>query len=123
MDTVNRLSAGITWEKPADLSWKDVLKRLSPSGVKAFLKIRELWGLRDEDARQLLGGISNAGRQIVHRVQLLAVAIVAEDHARDHWKHSILDAIKRSCLDPGCLSLFLGPELTSRASSSRRVEP
>jgi hypothetical protein len=27
--------------------------------VKAFLKLRELWELRDEDARQLLGGISN----------------------------------------------------------------
>ena len=59
MATLNQLSAGIAWEKPADLSRKDVLKRLSPSGVKAFLKIRELWELRDEDARQLLGGISN----------------------------------------------------------------
>jgi len=27
--------------------------------VKGFLKIRELWELRDEDARQLLGGVSN----------------------------------------------------------------
>ena len=27
--------------------------------MKAFLKIRDLWELRDEDARQLLGGISN----------------------------------------------------------------
>jgi hypothetical protein len=27
--------------------------------VKTFLKIRDLWELRDEDARQLLGGISN----------------------------------------------------------------
>jgi len=57
--TINRLTAGISWEKPADLSSKDVLKRLSPSAVKAFLKIRELWELRDEDARQLLGGMSN----------------------------------------------------------------
>lgn len=32
MATVNQLSAGIAWEKPADLSSKDVLKRLSPSG-------------------------------------------------------------------------------------------
>src|SRR5713226_7631256 len=57
--TLNRLPAGIAWEKPADLSNKDVLKRLSPSAVKAFLKIRELWELRDEDARRLLGGMSN----------------------------------------------------------------
>ena len=59
VSTTNRLTAGIAWEKPADLSSKDVLKRLSPSAVKAFLKIRELWELRDEDARQLLGGMSN----------------------------------------------------------------
>src|SRR6267378_2115429 len=59
MATLNQLPAGIAWEKPADLSSKDVLKRLSLSAVKAFLKIRGLWELRDEDARQLLGGISN----------------------------------------------------------------
>src|SRR4029077_13011271 len=59
MAAINQLPAGIAWEKPADLSSKDALKRLSPSAVKAFLKIRELWELRDEDARQLLGGISN----------------------------------------------------------------
>jgi len=57
--TVNRLGAGIAWEKPADLSSRDVQKRLSPSAVKAFFKIRDLWELRDEDARQLLGGMSN----------------------------------------------------------------
>ena len=57
--TVNQLGAGIAWEKPADLSSKDVRKRLSPSAVKAFFKIRELWELRDADARQLLGGMSN----------------------------------------------------------------
>jgi hypothetical protein len=57
--TVNQLGAGIALEKPANLSSRDVQKRLGPSAVKAFLKIRDLWELRDEDARQLLGGISN----------------------------------------------------------------
>ena len=57
--TINQLGAGIAWEKPANLSSRDVQKRLGPSAVKAFLKIRELWELRDEDARQLLGGMSN----------------------------------------------------------------
>jgi hypothetical protein len=57
--TINQLGAGIAWEKPANLSSRDVQKRLGPSAVKAFLKIRDLWELRDEDARQLLGGISN----------------------------------------------------------------
>jgi hypothetical protein len=58
MATINQ-PVGITWEKPADLSSKDVQKRLSPAAVKAFMKLRDLWQLRDEDARQLLGGISN----------------------------------------------------------------
>jgi hypothetical protein len=57
--TIHQPSAGVAWEKPADLSDKDVLKRLSLPSVKAFLRIRELWELRDEDARRLLGGISN----------------------------------------------------------------
>ena len=59
MATVNPLGAGIAWKKPADLSSRDVQKRLGPSAVRAFLKISELWELRDEDARQLLGGMSN----------------------------------------------------------------
>ena len=59
MASINQLAAGIAWEKPADLSSREVLKRLSPPAVKAFLKIHELWKLRDEDARQLLGGMSN----------------------------------------------------------------
>jgi hypothetical protein len=59
MATLNQLGSGITWEKPADLSSRDAQKRLSPPAVKAFLKIHELWELRDEDARLLLGGISN----------------------------------------------------------------
>jgi hypothetical protein len=60
MVTANQLaSTGIAWEKPVDLSNKDVLARLTPSAVKAFLMISEVWKLRDEDARQLLGGMSN----------------------------------------------------------------
>lgn len=59
MAAINRPLAGIAWDKPADLSSKDVLKRLSPAAVKAFLKIAELWELRDQDARWLLGGMSH----------------------------------------------------------------
>ncbi len=59
MATLNQRVAGVAWDKPADLSSKEVLKRLSPAGVKAFLKIAALWELRDEDARRLLGGMSN----------------------------------------------------------------
>jgi hypothetical protein len=42
-----------------DLSAKSERERLSPSAVKAFLNIMEKWGVRDEDARALLGGMSN----------------------------------------------------------------
>lgn len=59
MATLSQPTAGLAWEKPADLSSKEVQKRLSPSAVRAFLKICELWELRDQDARQMLGGISN----------------------------------------------------------------
>ena len=59
MATLHRAVAGIGWNQPADLSNKDVIRRLSPPAVKSFLKIVSLWELRDEDARQLLGGMSN----------------------------------------------------------------
>jgi hypothetical protein len=42
-----------------DLSTKAERERLSPSAIKAFLNVMEKWGVRDEDARTLLGGISN----------------------------------------------------------------
>ena len=59
MATVNRPLTGLGWVQPADLSNKDIVRRLSPSAVKGFLKMAILWDLRDEDARQLLGGMSN----------------------------------------------------------------
>jgi hypothetical protein len=42
-----------------DLSEKAERERLSPSAIKAFLNIMERWSVRDEDARTLLGGVSN----------------------------------------------------------------
>jgi hypothetical protein len=42
-----------------DISSREQRERLSPSALKAFFNIVERWGIRDEDARQLLGGISN----------------------------------------------------------------
>jgi hypothetical protein len=59
MATLNRPLPGTGWDKPADLSNREVARRLSPSAVKAFLKIAMLWELRDEDARYMLGGMSN----------------------------------------------------------------
>ena len=42
-----------------DLTAKAERERLSPSAVRAFFNIMNRWGVRDEDARVLLGGMSN----------------------------------------------------------------
>ena len=42
-----------------DLSRKEERRRLSPGALRAFFNIMERWEVRDEDARQLLGGVSN----------------------------------------------------------------
>lgn len=51
--------AGVAWEPATDLSDRAVQTRLSPAATRAFLRIAQAWKLRDEDARTLLGGISN----------------------------------------------------------------
>ena len=42
-----------------DLSVKAERDRLSPSAVKGFLNIMARWGVRDVNAKALLGGVSN----------------------------------------------------------------
>jgi uncharacterized protein (DUF2384 family) len=42
-----------------DLTAKHERERLSPSALRAFFNIVDRWGIRDEDARALLGGVSN----------------------------------------------------------------
>jgi hypothetical protein len=42
-----------------DLNSRAERERLSASGLKAFFNIMERWKVRDEDARGLLGGVSN----------------------------------------------------------------
>ena len=44
---------------PADLGARDVRERLSAPALKAFFNIMARWKVRDEDARALLGGVSN----------------------------------------------------------------
>ncbi|HXK61434.1 MAG TPA: DUF2384 domain-containing protein [Acidobacteriota bacterium] len=51
--------AGFTPDNPVDLSSREVQARLSRSAISAFFKLAEAWHLRDEAARQLLGGVSN----------------------------------------------------------------
>ncbi len=59
MSFTNARIAGIALDKPADLSSRTVQASLSPSALLGFFRLTELWKLRDEDARALLGGISN----------------------------------------------------------------
>jgi len=42
-----------------DLASRPARERLSPAALKAFFNIAARWKLRDEDARALLGGVSN----------------------------------------------------------------
>jgi len=51
--------AGYAFDTSPDLSKAATRQRLSPSAIKGFLQIMAKWGIKDPDARQLLGGISH----------------------------------------------------------------
>jgi len=42
-----------------DLNAKAERERLSPAAIRTFFNIADRWGIRDDEARQLLGGVSN----------------------------------------------------------------
>jgi hypothetical protein len=50
---------GYALDASPDLSHAPTRVRLSPVAIKGFLRIMEKWGIKDPDARQLLGGISS----------------------------------------------------------------
>jgi Protein of unknown function (DUF2384) len=50
--------AGYAFDVSPDLSNSSIRARLSPAAAKGFLRIVERWGLKDPEARQLLGGMS-----------------------------------------------------------------
>jgi hypothetical protein len=51
--------AGFSADKAIDLSTREAQTHLSRAAVPAFFKLTQAWSLKDETARQLLGGISN----------------------------------------------------------------
>ena len=53
------LIAGYRFDVAANLSEAGTRARLSPAAIKAFLRVMERWGVRDQDARALLGGLSS----------------------------------------------------------------
>jgi hypothetical protein len=50
-----------------DLASPDVRARLGPAALKAFFNLAERWTLRDEDARALLGGVTNGPYYVMKR--------------------------------------------------------
>ena len=46
-------------DAPTDLSTAAARERLSPPALKAFFSIMARWKVRDQEARALLGGVSN----------------------------------------------------------------
>ena len=59
MPVLQKPPTGYSVDKAVDLSNREAQGRLSRSAVPAFFKLSQVWQLRDESARQLLGGISN----------------------------------------------------------------
>lgn len=51
--------AGYNFEAAPNLAEPATRKQLSPSAIRGFFRIAARWRVRDEDARQLLGGISS----------------------------------------------------------------
>ncbi len=51
--------AGYAFDVSANLSDARTRARLSKTAIKGFLRIMDKWGIKDPDARRLLGGISS----------------------------------------------------------------
>jgi uncharacterized protein (DUF2384 family) len=51
--------AGYNFEAAPNLADAATRRRLSPAAIQGFARIAARWGVRDEDARLLLGGISS----------------------------------------------------------------
>jgi hypothetical protein len=90
---------------PVDLTDRAVRERLSGPGLRAFFNIMSRWAVRDEDARLLLGGVSNGpyyemkrhpdrllDADRLTRVSLLvgifkALGVLYSDALADRWVH------------------------------------
>jgi uncharacterized protein (DUF2384 family) len=54
-------------EPLVDIASRSARERLSPSALRAFVNVMDRWSVRDEDARDLLGGISNGTLYAIKR--------------------------------------------------------
>ena len=53
------MNLGLDFSKVPNLAEVATRQRLTPAALKAFFRICELWNIKAEDARTLLGGISH----------------------------------------------------------------
>ena len=53
-------SSSVRLPRVADLSSKAERERLSRSALRGFFRLVDRWKIRDEDARELLGGLSSS---------------------------------------------------------------
>ena len=63
-----RIESGQGFAPRVDLSDPVERERLSRSALKAFFKIMEFWKIREVDARQLLGGVSENRYRALRKV-------------------------------------------------------
>lgn len=68
----------------ADLSERAERERLSPDALRAFFNIMARWRVRDEDARRLLGGLSNGAFYALKKGSGQAAAARTLDEDRLH---------------------------------------
>src|SRR4051812_22617840 len=55
----NLTTMGVKLDVPPDLSDAKVQAKLSPAAIKALIKIVDNWGITQEEARELIGGVSH----------------------------------------------------------------
>jgi uncharacterized protein (DUF2384 family) len=59
MTASRAVDLGLDLAKVPDLSAAPTRRRLNPAAIKAFFKIAEVWDLKNDDARALLGSVSS----------------------------------------------------------------
>jgi len=75
---------GFSWDTAVDLSAKENQARLSPAAIKGLIGVASHWKLRDEDTRELLGGMSSGSfydlksgaRKILNADQLTRISLL-----------------------------------------------
>ena len=77
--------AGYRFDVAANLADQATRQRLSPAGIKAFFRIMDRWGIKDQDARDLLGGVSSGsfyglkkepGRRVLDQDTLTRISLL-----------------------------------------------